>query len=190
VTYVSEGVAHYALPVPSSALPLQLPEVQSYLPSGTGESPLANVTTWLEIWFDFTSGAAVPASQARPDGDTWVRARRETNTMPQWAGSCWYYLRFTDPAADHALASPEALRYWGVPDLYVGGAEHAVLHLLYARFWHKVLFDIGVVPQSEPFTKLFHQGIILGEDGEKMSKSRGNVVSPSIRTGPTPSVFI
>jgi leucyl-tRNA synthetase len=98
--------------------------------------------------------------------------------MPQWAGSCWYYLRFTDPAADHALASPEALRYWGVPDLYVGGAEHAVLHLLYARFWHKVLFDLGVVPQCEPFTKLFHQGIILGEDGEKMSKSRGNVVSP------------
>jgi leucyl-tRNA synthetase len=178
VTYVSEGVAHYALPVPSGALPLQLPEVQSYLPSGTGESPLANVTAWLEIWFDFTTGAAFPATQARPAGDTWVRARRETNTMPQWAGSCWYYLRFTDPAADHALASPEALRYWGVPDLYVGGAEHAVLHLLYARFWHKVLFDLGVVPQCEPFTKLFHQGIILGEDGEKMSKSRGNVVSP------------
>ena len=178
VTFVNNGVAHYALPVAASALPLQLPEVQSYLPSGTGESPLANVTAWLEIWFNFATGAAVPATHARPAGDTWVRARRETNTMPQWAGSCWYYLRFTDPAADQALASPEALRYWGVPDLYVGGAEHAVLHLLYARFWHKVLFDLGVVPQSEPFTKLFHQGIILGEDGEKMSKSRGNVVSP------------
>jgi leucyl-tRNA synthetase len=98
--------------------------------------------------------------------------------MPQWAGSCWYYLRFTDPANADAFASPGALNYWGVPDLYVGGAEHAVLHLLYARFWHKVLFDLGVVPQAEPFTKLFHQGIILGEDGEKMSKSRGNVVSP------------
>jgi leucyl-tRNA synthetase len=98
--------------------------------------------------------------------------------MPQWAGSCWYYLRFVDPRNPEAFASPEALRYWGVPDLYVGGAEHAVLHLLYARFWHKVLFDLGVVPQNEPFTKLFHQGIILGEDGEKMSKSRGNVVSP------------
>jgi leucyl-tRNA synthetase len=98
--------------------------------------------------------------------------------MPQWAGSCWYYLRFLDPTNSSAIASPEALRYWGVPDLYVGGAEHAVLHLLYARFWHKVLFDLGVVPQAEPFTKLFHQGIILGEDGEKMSKSRGNVVSP------------
>ncbi len=100
--------------------------------------------------------------------------------MPQWAGSCWYYLRFTDPSNVNDFASPDALRYWGVPDLYVGGAEHAVLHLLYARFWHKVLFDLGAVPQSEPFTKLFHQGIILGEDGEKMSKSRGNVVNPDV----------
>ena len=98
--------------------------------------------------------------------------------MPQWAGSCWYYLRFLDPKNDAALASPEALRYWKSPDLYVGGAEHAVLHLLYARFWHKVLFDLGVVPEPEPFRRLFHQGIILGEDGEKMSKSRGNVVNP------------
>ena len=178
VTYTSDGVTHYALPLPATALPLALPDVQSYLPSGNGESPLANVTAWLELWFDFTTGAAVPASQPRPSGDTWIRARRETNTMPQWAGSCWYYLRFTDPDNANAFASPEALKYWGVPDLYVGGAEHAVLHLLYARFWHKVLFDLGVVPQSEPFTKLFHQGIILGEDGEKMSKSRGNVVSP------------
>jgi leucyl-tRNA synthetase len=107
-----------------------------------------------------------------------MRARRETNTMPQWAGSCWYYLRFLDPQNPDALASPEALKYWGVPDLYVGGAEHAVLHLLYARFWHKVLFDLGIVPQAEPFRKLLHQGIILGEDGVKMSKSRGNVVNP------------
>ena len=178
VTFVSEGVTHYALPLPAGALPLALPDVQSYLPSGNGESPLANVTEWLELWFNVETGAAVPASQSRPAGDAWVRARRETNTMPQWAGSCWYYLRFTDPTNADAFASPEALRYWGVPDLYVGGAEHAVLHLLYARFWHKVLFDLGVVPQCEPFTKLFHQGIILGEDGEKMSKSRGNVVSP------------
>jgi leucyl-tRNA synthetase len=98
--------------------------------------------------------------------------------MPQWAGSCWYYLRFLDPQNATAIASPETLKYWDVPDLYVGGAEHAVLHLLYARFWHKVLFDLGVVPQAEPFRKLFHQGIILGEDGVKMSKSRGNVVNP------------
>ncbi|ACB77142.1 leucine--tRNA ligase [Opitutus terrae] len=178
VTFTSNGVTHYALPLPAAALPLELPDVQSYLPSGNGESPLANVTDWLEIWLDYTNGAAVPASQPRPAGDTWIRARRETNTMPQWAGSCWYYLRFLDPKNPDAIASPEALRYWGVPDLYVGGAEHAVLHLLYARFWHKVLFDLGVVPQSEPFTRLFHQGIILGEDGEKMSKSRGNVVNP------------
>ena len=178
VTYASDGMVHYALPLPASALPLELPEVQSYLPSGTGESPLANVADWLEVWLDFTTGASLPASQPRPVGENWIRARRETNTMPQWAGSCWYYLRFLDPQNSAALASPEALKYWGVPDLYVGGAEHAVLHLLYARFWHKVLFDLGVVPQSEPFTKLFHQGIILGEDGEKMSKSRGNVVNP------------
>jgi leucyl-tRNA synthetase len=178
VTYRSEGTTYYALPLPEQALPLALPDVQSYLPSGTGESPLANETAWLEIWFDAATGASVPASSPRPAGAGWVRGRRETNTMPQWAGSCWYYLRFLDPTNATAFASPEALRYWGVPDLYVGGAEHAVLHLLYARFWHKVLFDLGVVPQAEPFTKLFHQGIILGEDGEKMSKSRGNVVSP------------
>ncbi|HXC02996.1 MAG TPA: leucine--tRNA ligase [Opitutaceae bacterium] len=167
-----------AIPVPESALPLKLPEVQSYLPSGTGESPLGNVTDWAEIWFNVKTGEAVPASQPKPTGDDWVRGRRETNTMPQWAGSCWYYLRFVDPKNDHAFADPKLLAYWGVPDLYVGGAEHAVLHLLYARFWHKVLFDLGAVPQDEPFKKLFHQGIILGEDGEKMSKSRGNVVSP------------
>ncbi len=179
VTFVQDGVTHFALPLPAQALPLELPSVQSYLPSGTGESPLANETAWMDIWFNAETGAAVPASQSQPaTSGVWVHGRRETNTMPQWAGSCWYYLRFVDPTNSTALASPEALRYWGVPDLYVGGAEHAVLHLLYARFWHKVLFDLGVVPQSEPFTKLFHQGIILGEDGEKMSKSRGNVVNP------------
>jgi leucyl-tRNA synthetase len=178
VTFKQDGVVHYALPLPAQALPLELPDVQSYLPSGTGESPLANETAWLEIWFNAETGAALPASAPKPAGPAWVRGRRETNTMPQWAGSCWYYLRFLDPKNSSALASPEALRYWGTPDLYVGGAEHAVLHLLYARFWHKVLFDLGIVPTSEPFTKLFHQGIILGEDGEKMSKSRGNVVNP------------
>ena len=178
VTFKQDGEVHYALPLPPQALPLELPDVQSYLPSGNGESPLANETNWLEIWFDVETGASQPASGAKPAGDTWVRGRRETNTMPQWAGSCWYYLRFLDPRNPNAFASPEALNYWGAPDLYVGGAEHAVLHLLYARFWHKVLFDLGAVPQSEPFTKLFHQGIILGEDGEKMSKSRGNVVNP------------
>ncbi len=178
VTFAEKGVTHFALPLPDAALPLVLPDVQSYLPSGTGESPLANETAWLEIWLNVQTGAAVPAAQPKPAGDEWVRARRETNTMPQWAGSCWYYLRFLDPRNADAIASPAALKYWDVPDLYVGGAEHAVLHLLYARFWHKVLFDLGVVPQAEPFKKLFHQGIILGEDGVKMSKSRGNVVNP------------
>ncbi len=178
VTFAENGVMQYALPLPTTALPLTLPEVQSYLPSGTGESPLANETAWLDIWFNAQTGEAVPATRPRPAGEPWMRARRETNTMPQWAGSCWYYLRFLDPRNPRAIASPEALQYWGVPDLYVGGAEHAVLHLLYARFWHMVLFDLGIVPQSEPFRKLFHQGIILGEDGQKMSKSRGNVVNP------------
>jgi leucyl-tRNA synthetase len=178
VTAPDGSELRYALPLPDAALPLTLPDVASYLPTGTGESPLAKVPDWVEIWYDPVTGAAVPASRPRPAGDRWMRGRRETNTMPQWAGSCWYYLRFTDPRNPHALASPAALRAWGTPDLYVGGAEHAVLHLLYARFWHKVLHDLGAVPEDEPFRKLFHQGIILGEDGEKMSKSRGNVVSP------------
>ncbi|MSU48328.1 MAG: leucine--tRNA ligase [Opitutus sp.] len=178
VTFSQNGVTHFALALPPQALPLELPNVQSYLPSGNGESPLANETDWLEIWFNCATGASVSASSPKPEGADWMRGRRETNTMPQWAGSCWYYLRFLDPQNSDAIASPQALHYWGAPDLYVGGAEHAVLHLLYARFWHKVLFDLGVVPQNEPFKKLFHQGIILGEDGEKMSKSRGNVVNP------------
>ena len=178
VTFTSNGVTQYALPLPASALPLELPNVQSYLPSGNGESPLANETTWLEIWLNVETGAAVPASQPKPTGDAWVRGRRETNTMPQWAGSCWYYLRFIDPQNKERLVDPAKEKYWMPVDLYVGGAEHAVLHLLYARFWHKVLFDLGVVPQSEPFKKLFHQGMILGEDGEKMSKSSGKGITP------------
>ncbi len=148
--------------VPESDLPVVLPEVDRFEPSGTGESPLANVTEWLETT-DPVSGEPV---------------RRETNTMPQWAGSCWYYLRYIDPHNDEALIDPALEKHWLPVDLYVGGAEHAVLHLLYARFWHKVLFDIGVVSVDEPFRKLVSQGMILGEDGEKMSKSRGNVVNP------------
>lgn len=178
VTFDADGRTHYALPVPDSALPLRLPDVESYQPSDSGESPLAHAEDWVDIWYEPATGNSVPASETCPTGAGWVRARRETNTMPQWAGSCWYYLRYTDPKNSDALASPEALEYWGTPDLYVGGAEHAVLHLLYARFWHKVLFDAGVVPTNEPFQRLFHQGIILGEDGEKMSKSRGNVANP------------
>jgi leucyl-tRNA synthetase len=178
VTYIEGGVTHYALPLRQGSLPLELPPAQSYQPSGNGESPLANITDWVDVWLNHETDETVPASQPRPAGPAWMRARRETNTMPQWAGSCWYYLRFTDPRNDTAFASPGALDTWKGPDLYVGGAEHAVLHLLYARFWHKALFDLGLVPEKEPFRKLFHQGTLLGEDGEKMSKSRGNVVNP------------
>ncbi len=147
--------------VPEDELPLELPVMDEIKPSGTGESPLANNQDWVEV--------------VREDG---VKGRRETNTMPQWAGSCWYYLRFMDPHNDEALADPEKLKHWLPVDLYIGGAEHAVLHLLYARFWHKVLYDIGVVHTKEPFQKLFNQGMILGEGNEKMSKSKGNVINP------------
>ncbi|OXM86158.1 leucine--tRNA ligase [Paenibacillus rigui] len=148
--------------VPVDQLPLLLPDVDHIAPSGTGESPLANVTEWVET----------------VDPETGMKARRETNTMPQWAGSCWYYLRFIDPKNDKELCSPELQRKWLPVDLYIGGAEHAVLHLLYARFWHKVLYDLGVVETKEPFYKLVNQGMILGENNEKMSKSRGNVINP------------
>ncbi|OXM15519.1 leucine--tRNA ligase [Paenibacillus herberti] len=149
-------------PVPVDQLPVLLPDVDAIKPSGTGESPLANVTDWVNTI----------------DTETGLPARRETNTMPQWAGSCWYYLRFIDPHNDEALCSPEKQKEWMPVDLYIGGAEHAVLHLLYARFWHKVLYDIGVVDTKEPFHKLVNQGMILGTNNEKMSKSRGNVINP------------
>lgn len=148
--------------IPESELPLLLPEVESYKPAGTGESPLAHATDWIQT----------------TDPETGKPARRETNTMPQWAGSCWYYLRYIDPHNTERLVDPEKERYWMPVELYVGGAEHAVLHLLYARFWHKFLFDIGVVSTPEPFMKLVNQGMILGSDGQKMSKSMGNVVNP------------
>ncbi|HJG33121.1 MAG TPA: leucine--tRNA ligase [Jeotgalicoccus aerolatus] len=147
--------------VPEEELPLELPVMTEIKPSGTGESPLANNTDWIEV--------------VREDG---VKGRRETNTMPQWAGSSWYFLRFIDPKNTEQLADPEKLKHWLPVDLYIGGAEHAVLHLLYARFWHKFLYDIGEVPTKEPFQKLYNQGMILGEGNEKMSKSKGNVVNP------------
>jgi len=148
--------------VPESELPIILPKTKEIKPSGTGESPLANITDWINT----------------VDTETGLKARRETNTMPQWAGSCWYFLRFIDPHNDKAMADPEKLKEWLPIDIYIGGAEHAVLHLLYSRFWHKFLYDIGVVPTKEPFQKLFNQGMILGENNEKMSKSKGNVVNP------------
>lgn len=143
---------------PESSLPLTLPEVEAYQPTSTGESPLANIEEWLH------------------GTDEHGHFRRETNTMPQWAGSCWYYLRFIDPKNGEQLVEPSKEQYWMNVDLYIGGAEHAVLHLLYSRFWHKVLYDLGVVSTKEPFQRLFNQGMILGEDNEKMSKSRGNVI--------------
>ena len=141
-----------------SELPLILPEVDKYEPASTGESPLANIAEWLKT----------------------ENGRRETNTMPQWAGSCWYYLRYIDPLNENEPWSKEKEDYWMPVDLYVGGAEHAVLHLLYSRFWHHVLFDLGLVSTKEPFQKLYNQGMIRGEDGQKMSKSRGNVINPDI----------
>ncbi|WP_226656160.1 leucine--tRNA ligase [Pseudalkalibacillus hwajinpoensis] len=148
--------------VPKEELPVVLPETTEIKPSGTGESPLANIEDWLNV----------------VDPRTGMKGRRETNTMPQWAGSCWYYLRYIDPDNDEMLADPKKLDEWLPVDMYIGGAEHAVLHLLYARFWHKVLYDIGVVPTKEPFQRLRNQGMILGENNEKMSKSKGNVVNP------------
>jgi len=145
-------------------LPLELPMVENYKPSGTGQSPLANIDDWVNVTL--------------ADGS---KAKRETNTMPQWAGSCWYYLRYLDPDNNQQIWDMEKERYWmsgGGVDLYIGGAEHAVLHLLYARFWHKFLYDLGYVSTKEPFGKLVNQGMILGEDGQKMSKSRGNVINP------------
>jgi leucyl-tRNA synthetase len=148
--------------IDEAELPLILPTATDIKPSGTGESPLAKIEEWVSV----------------VDPQTGMKGRRETNTMPNWAGSCWYYLRYIDPNNDQAIADPELIKRWLPVDIYIGGAEHAVLHLLYARFWHKVLYDIGVVPTKEPFQKLFNQGMILGENNEKMSKSKGNVVNP------------
>lgn len=143
-------------------LPLTLPDVQSYKPSGTGESPLATIDSWVNT----------------TDKETGMKARKETHTMPQWAGSCWYYLRYLDPHNSKEFVSKEKEKFWMPVDLYIGGSEHSVLHLIYARFWYKILYDLGYVNYEEPFGRLFNQGMILGEDGVKMSKSRGNVINP------------
>ena len=151
------------VPLPESELPLLLPEVESYELTDDGESPLSKMTDWVNTTCPCCGGPA----------------KRETDTMPQWAGSCWYFLRYMDPHNDKALASKEALEYWSPVDWYNGGMEHTTLHLLYSRFWHKFLYDIGVVPTKEPYAKRTSHGMILGEGGEKMSKSRGNVVNPN-----------
>lgn len=180
VTYEVNHTQRYALPIPESQLPLLLPDVESFQPSETGASPLANKKEWVDVWFNINTGETTSTFKEKPQGENWVKATRETNTMPQWAGSCWYYLRYCDPNNDKNLIDSKVDDYWKSPDYYIGGAEHAVLHLLYARFWHQFLYDIGVVRQPEPFNRLFHQGIILGEDGNKMSKSRGNVINPNV----------
>ena len=148
--------------IPEDELPLLLPNVEQYLPTGTHESPLSAIGDWVNT----------------TDPETGAPARRETNTMPQWAGSCWYYLRFLDPNNEDRPWDADVEKYWMPVDLYVGGVEHAVLHLLYSRFWHHVLHDLGLVSTREPYKKLFNQGMIQGEDGQKMSKSRGNVINP------------
>ena len=151
------------VPLPEEQLPLLLPEVESYELTDDGESPLSKMTDWVNTTCPKCGGPA----------------QRETDTMPQWAGSCWYFLRYMDPHNDKALASKEALEYWSPVDWYNGGMEHTTLHLLYSRFWHKFLYDIGAVPTKEPYAKRTSHGMILGEGGEKMSKSRGNVVNPN-----------
>ena len=162
IIYVNDGDGEYPKALTDSVLPLLLPEVESYSPSGTGESPLATMTDWVNT----------------VDPETGKHARRETNTMPQWAGSCWYFIRYLDPKNQEAFVEKKRADQWLPVDLYVGGAEHAVTHLLYSRFWQKILFDLGYLASPEPFARLLHQGMLLGEDGVKMSKSRGNVVNP------------
>ncbi len=175
-------------PLSETDLPVTLPEVKSYEPTGTGESPLAAIKEWVNVTVTVPSTAGTgspnpPNLSRNVPGTVVMNAKRETNTMPQWAGSCWYYLRYIDPRNERELVNPKKEKYWMAVDLYVGGAEHAVLHLLYARFWHKALYDCGVVSTKEPFLKLVNQGMILGEDNQKMSKSRGNVINPDVLVG-------
>ena len=199
VSYEEQGEIFCAVPLASRHLPLMLPPVSSYKPDEGATAPLQNAdSSWLYVRLNIRTGEVRPknakneGSETHASDDTinvsfhscetasddWIEGTRETNTMPQWAGSCWYYLRYVSPNDTEKLADTAALNYWQTPDLYVGGAEHAVLHLLYARFWHLFLHDCGFVATPEPFPKLFHPGIILGSDGNKMSKSLGNVVNP------------
>lgn len=177
VSFTLNGVKHFALPLADSQLPLKLPEVTNYQGAGNGESALANCPEWKDIYYNVQTGESVPQSAGKPEGEMWFKAVRETNTMPQWAGSCWYYLRYLDNKNDKAPFDPEIEKYWQGPDFYIGGAEHAVLHLLYARFWHKVLYDCKIVSTKEPFKRLFHQGIILGKTEYKAFKKNGKYVS-------------
>ena len=162
IIYVNEGDGEYPKALSEEALPVLLPEVKSYQPSGTGESPLATIAEWVNT----------------TDPETGLHARRETNTMPQWAGSSWYFLRYLDPNNDRELVSKEAERYWMPVDLYIGGAEHAVTHWLYSRFWHKLLYDYGIVSTPEPFQRIFHQGMLLGEMGARCRSRSATLLIP------------
>jgi len=167
----------YAVPLAPTELPLELPEVESYIPDGQGEGPLALAKDWVQVWYNINTGKSISRQNPRPDY-SWVEGMRETDTMPNWAGSSWYYLRYIDPNNDEVLAEKNLLQEWLPVDLYNGGMEHVTLHLLYSRFWHKFLYDIGVVPTIEPYQTRIKHGMILAEGGVKMSKSKGNTVDP------------
>ncbi|PWU05192.1 MAG: leucine--tRNA ligase [Verrucomicrobia bacterium] len=181
VTYDLGDKRYFALPVAAEELPQILPVVDSYQPSGGGESPLAGAEGWLNVYLNIIDGEMIPAQGEMPGGGEWVRGHRETNTMPQWAGSCWYYLRYCDPINKDSFVDPKLEKYWGTPDLYIGGAEHAVLHLLYARFWHRVLYRLGLLTTQEPFSRVVHQGLILGEPEHRLFKDKeGKIVSAEL----------
>jgi leucyl-tRNA synthetase len=177
VTRQKNNNTEYAVPLAPTELPLELPEVESYIPEGQGEGPLALAKNWVQVWYHIESGKTISRAETKPD-DTWVEGVRETDTMPNWAGSSWYYLRYADAHNTQELASKSALEQWLPVDLYNGGMEHVTLHLLYSRFWHKFLYDIGVVPTIEPYQKRIMHGMILAEGGVKMSKSKGNTIDP------------
>jgi leucyl-tRNA synthetase len=177
VTRQKNNNTEYAVPLALTELPLELPEVESYIPEGQGEGPLALAKDWVQVWYHIESGKTLPRRETKPN-DTWVEGVRGTDTMPNWAGSSWYYLRYVDAHNTQELASKAALEQWLPVDLYNGGMEHVTLHLLYSRFWHKFLYDIGVVPTIEPYQKRIAHGMILAEGGIKMSKSKGNTIDP------------
>lgn len=177
VTRQKNNNTEYAAPLALTELPLELPEVESYIPDGQGEGPLALAKDWVQVWYNINTGKSISRQNLRPD-DSWVEGMRETDTMPNWAGSSWYYLRYADSHNSQELASKESLAQWLPVDLYNGGMEQVTVHLLYSRFWHKFLYDIGVVPTIEPYQKRIAHGMILAEGGVKMSKSKGNTVDP------------
>lgn len=177
ITREVDGILQYAVPLAISDLPLELPEVESYIPQGLGDGPLAQAKDWVEVWYNTITGQAISRQNPRP-GINWIEGMRETDTMPNWAGSSWYYLRYIDPNNDEFLANKNLLQKWLPVDLYNGGMEQVTVHLLYSRFWHKFLYDIGVVPTIEPYKTRIKHGMILAEGGVKMSKSKGNTVDP------------